>query len=177
MNSRGLVLFLIGLVAGIVGALVALAAQPVILGYTGAYCLAPRCYCDGPVFEAAVHQGPDSGLEVEGQIKYAVNPDGSFTSQIRSKSGQLIRGNGQAVGRSLDMVLVLPDDRHIYAHGTLDGGDLRECQGGAAGPLTGPTYGDIGDWGSRYPPYIRTISGTLSINLPGIRALPDTAQR
>src|SRR5439155_12215649 len=70
------------LVAGIVAALAALAVQPVILGYTGAYCLAPRCYCDGPVFEAAVHQGPDTGLEVEGQIKYAVNPDGSFTSQI-----------------------------------------------------------------------------------------------
>jgi hypothetical protein len=160
MNRRLVGLFLVGLVAGIVAVWAVLAAQPTIAGLTGAYCLAPRCYCDGPQFEAAVHQGPDAGLEVDGYIKYAVNGDGTFAVQILGKNGEQVKGTGQAVGRSLDMVLVLPDDRHIYAHGALDD-DLRRCNGGAAGPLTGPEYGDIGDWGSRYPPYIRTISGTV----------------
>jgi hypothetical protein len=154
-------LFLGGLVVGIVAVWAAIVAQPTVAGLTGAYCLAPRCYCDGTQFEAAVHQGPDAGFEVEGAIKYAVSADGTFTVQIRGNKGEQVHGTGQAVGRSLDMVLVLPDDRHIFAHGSLDD-DLRKCNGGAAGPLTGPVYGDIGDWGSRYPPYIRTISGSLN---------------
>src|SRR6266496_1130558 len=124
MNRRLVGLFLLGLVAGIVAVWVVLAAQPTIAGLTGTYCLAPRCYCDGTKFEAAVHQGPDAGLEVEGYIKYAVNADGTFSVQIRGNKGEQVHGTGQAVGRSLDMVLVLPDDRHIFAHGALDD-DLR----------------------------------------------------
>ena len=162
MNKRLVGLFVAGLLIGIVAVWAALAAQPTIAGLTGSYCLAPHCYCDGTKFEAAVHQGPDAGkVDVDGYIKYAVNADGTFNVQILGNKGEQIRGTGQAVGRSLDMVLVLPDDRHIYAHGALDN-DLRECKGGAAGPLTGPEYGDIGDWGSRYPPYIRTISGSFN---------------
>src|ERR671927_458851 len=101
MNTRLVGLFVAGLLVGIVAVWLVLAAPSTIAGLTGAYCLAPRCYCDGTKFEAAVHQGPDAGLEVEGYIKYAVNADGTFTVQIRGNKGEQVRGTGQAVGRSL----------------------------------------------------------------------------
>lgn len=162
MNRGMIALFIGGLVVGIIAALLVLSAQPVVAGLTGQYCLQPRCYCHGDVFEFAVHQGPDQGLELEGDITYAVNSDGTFAAYIQPKDGgQRVKATGQAVGRGLDMTIVLPDERHVWAHGTLDQADLRECRGGAAGPGTGPTYGDLGDWGSNRPPYIRIISGTV----------------
>src|SRR5262245_10370256 len=129
MNRRLIGLFLAGLVIGIVAVWGVMAAQPAIKGLTGTYCLAPDCYCSAEKFEAAVHQGPDAGFEVEGKIQYAVKSDGSFDVQIFGDNGTLVKGSGQAVGRSLDMALILPDDQHVWAHGTLDGGDIRECKG------------------------------------------------
>jgi len=162
MSKGWIGLFIGGLVIGMIAVWAVLAAQPLVAGLTGQYCLTPRCYCHGEQFEFAVHQGPDQGLELEGDITYAVNGDGTFQGAIKPKDGsQLVKLNGQAVGRSLDMTIVLPDERHVWAHGTLDQADLRECRGGVAGPGTGPTYGDLGDWGSNRPPFIRVISGTV----------------
>jgi hypothetical protein len=164
MNTRNVALFVAGLVIGIVAVWIALAAQPTLAGLTGAYCLAPRCYCLNNGFEVGIYAGPDAGFQVKGKILYSVNADGSFGVQVKADNGELITGSGQAVGRSMDMVLVRSNGDHIYAHGTQDVADLRECKGGTVGPATGPRYGDIGDWGSRYPPYIRIISPYLGLN-------------
>jgi hypothetical protein len=162
LQSVGLILA--GLVAGLILAWAIPNAQPMLNSINGTWCLVPSCYCHGPKFEVAVHQGPDAGFEVEGTITYGVRADGTFDVVIDADDGTKVRGKGQAVGRGLDMVFVMDNGDHLYAHGTLDTGDLRQCVGGAAGPLTGPRYGDIGDWGSNYPPYIRTISGDRLLN-------------
>src|SRR5689334_25371624 len=109
MNRRTVGIFLGGLVVGLVILWGALALLPRVNAFTGAWCVAPNCVCQTPQFEVAVHQGPDAGLEVEGKITYAVNVDGTFNVTINGNKGEVVRGRGQAVGHSLDMVLVLPD--------------------------------------------------------------------
>ena len=116
-------------------------------------------------FEFTIHQGPSAPLMLLGQVKFMVADNGEITGMLSGNQGKplvargqlKIPGNsievvGQAVGRSLSLVLKLPNDKRIFGSGASEF-PLVGCQGAIQGELggvaAGPQSGDRGDWLTR----------------------------
>src|SRR6266545_5409727 len=100
--------------------------------------------CRG-AFEATVHQGPDAGLSVTGDLQIAIDPSGHITGALVRSDGLQVVASGQTVGQAISMVFQLAKDQTIFGVGALTD-DPRICTGVGGGPLTGPKPGDSGDW-------------------------------
>src|SRR5689334_210378 len=106
--------------------------------------------------EAGLTQGPDSPLDLSGQLRLTVAPDNTFVGTLTlKKDGSVVKVTGMGAGRGVDMVFDPGNGTLFYAHGSQQYA-IYECKGFVGGPLVGPRYGDIGDW-TNYPPYIRVI--------------------
>jgi hypothetical protein len=112
--------------------------------------------------EAGLTQGPDAPLDLSGDLKLNVNSDNTFTGTLTlKKDGKVVNVKGMGAGTGIDMVFDAGNGTLLFAHGSQEN-PIWDCKGFVGGPLTGPHYGDMGDW-TNYPPYIRVISGTRSI--------------
>jgi hypothetical protein len=99
--------------------------------------------CDAP-FQARVQRGPDTGLALRGRLHISVDASGRLTGQLATDSG-MVAITGEAVGRSISMVLAPSPDRILFAVGA-GLTDVMTCQPPMGGPLTGPRSSDAGDW-------------------------------
>lgn len=112
-------------------------------GTTSSVTEAAKCTGD---FEATVYQGPSAGLSLIGPLSLQVDATGNLTGSLAASDGALIEVTGQAIGRSINLVFNLGEDKRIFGVGSLEN-DIRGCKGLAGGPFTGPKPGDSGDWG------------------------------
>ena len=101
--------------------------------------------CTGD-FDATVYQGPSAGLSLLGPLSLQVDATGNLTGSLTVSDGTLVEVTGQAIGRSINLVFNLGQDKRIFGVGSLEN-DIRGCKGVAGGPFTGPKPGDSGDWG------------------------------
>lgn len=118
------------------------------LGLTGcgaASAVAETINCTGD-FEATIYQGPSAGLSLVGPLSLQVDATGNLTGKLAANNGALIEVTGQAIGRSINLVFNLGEDKRIFGVGSLEN-DIRDCKGLSGGPFTGPEPGDSGDWG------------------------------
>lgn len=96
-------------------------------------------------FEAAVRSGPSMGTTLVGLLAYAKADDGTMQgARLYAQDGSVIEVAGRITGRDVEMTFALSGGRSIRGTGRFeeDGG----CSGQLAGPLTGPTADDRGDW-------------------------------
>lgn len=100
--------------------------------------------CTG-TFEATVHQGPDAGLSVVGDLKLQIDPSGTITGVVSEKDGTQIVTSGQTIGQAISLLFDVGGGKHIFGVGTLEK-DRHECKGVVGGPMSGPRSGDSGDW-------------------------------
>jgi hypothetical protein len=120
-------------------------------------------------FEFTIHQGPSAPLMLLGQVKLTVGDDGEITGLLSGNKGKalVVRGKlnvpsnsievvGQATGRSVSLVLKLPNGKHVFGTGASEY-PLVACQGAIQGELggvaAGPQSGDRGDWLTRCRKY------------------------
>ena len=119
-----------------------------VLGLTGCGAASPvteAIKCTGD-FEATVYQGPNTGLSLIGPLTLQVDATGNLTGSLTANDGALIEITGQAIGRSINLVFNLAEDKRIFGVGSLEN-DIHGCKGVGGGPFTGPMPGDSGDWG------------------------------
>jgi hypothetical protein len=119
-----------------------------VLGLTAcgaASTVAETIQCSGD-FEATIYQGPSAGLSLVGPLSLQVDATGNLTGGLTTNDGALIEVTGQAIGRSINLVFNLGEDKRIFGVGSLEN-DIRDCEGLSGGPFTGPEPGDSGDWG------------------------------
>ncbi|MCL4302995.1 MAG: hypothetical protein KJ077_45330 [Anaerolineae bacterium] len=119
-----------------------------VLGLTAcstASSVAETIKCTGD-FEATVYQGPSAGLSLIGPLALEVDATGNLTGALTTNNGTFVQVTGQAVGRSINLVFNLGEDKRIFGVGSLEN-DIRDCTGLSGGPFTGPEPGDSGDWG------------------------------
>lgn len=103
--------------------------------------------CTGP-FEATVHQGPDTGLALVGNLTFHDDGSGGLTGTLVLGDGSEVAVVGQANGRAINLLFALGpglEGPHIYGVGTASH-NIRECTGDVGGPLVGPQPGSSGDW-------------------------------
>lgn len=100
--------------------------------------------CTGD-FEATVYQGPSAGVSLIGPLALQVDATGNLTGSLTATDGALIEVTGQAIGRSINLVFNLGEDKRIFGVGSLEN-DIHGCKGVGGGPFTGPMPGDSGDW-------------------------------
>jgi hypothetical protein len=120
----------------------------IVLGLTAcgpASAVTEAVKCSGD-FEATVYQGPSAGLSLIGPLSLQVDATGNLTGALTASDGTLVEVTGQAIGRSINLVFNLGQDKRIFGVGSLEN-DIRGCKGVAGGPFTGPKPGDSGDWG------------------------------
>ncbi len=99
-------------------------------------------------FEATVHQGPNAGLELIGELEMNIEETGSVSGTLIGEDGE-VPVVGQADGRAINLVFDLGDGRKVFGVGAAEE-DLRECEGDFGGPLEGPDSGDLGGWRAGY---------------------------
>jgi hypothetical protein len=100
--------------------------------------------CRG-AFEATVHQGPNAGLAVTGNLQIQISPSGQLSGALVRSDGVQIIASGQTIGQAINMFFDLGNGQQLFGVGTLSN-NIQMCQGVAGGPLTGPKPGDSGDW-------------------------------
>lgn len=116
-----------------------------LAGCGAASAVAETIQCTGD-FEATVYQGPSAGLSLVGPLSLQVDATGNLTGALTANDGALVEVTGQAIGRSINLVFNLGEDKRIFGVGSLEN-DIRDCKGLSGGPFTGPEPGDSGDWG------------------------------
>jgi hypothetical protein len=116
-----------------------------LTGCSAASSAAETIKCTGN-FEATVYQGPSAGLSLVGPLALEVDATGNLTGALTTSNGTFVQVSGQAIGRSINLVFDLGQDKHIFGVGSLEN-NMGECQGVGGGPFTGPEPGDSGDWG------------------------------
>jgi hypothetical protein len=90
-------------------------------------------------------------LTVAGSLQLVIDPSGSTSTLLQHDDGTQTGGVGQVTGRTLTILLNLPDGTHISGIGTADS-DIRACHFGVIfGPLVGPDLDDSGSWGPGPP--------------------------
>jgi hypothetical protein len=104
-------------------------------------------------FEATIHQGPNAGLSLVGELTLEVQPSGSLTGMLILDDGSQVKAVGQTEGRAINLMFDLGNDQQIFGVGTSEY-DIRECKGVLGGPFSGPLPGDIGDWRGKPGPLI-----------------------
>src|SRR5919198_1404969 len=82
-------------------------------------------HCQLP-FHAQVHQGPDTGVELAGDLTLTIDPSGSYRGVLTQPDGSGVPVVGQVVGQSLTVLFDLGDDQFISGLGTADS-DIRAC--------------------------------------------------
>lgn len=97
-------------------------------------------------FEATVHQGPDAGLSLVGDLALQIESSGALSGALSQQDGSQVPVSGQAQGQAINLVFDLGSEQYIFGVGSLQY-DIRECKGAIGGPFTGPQPGDNGDWG------------------------------
>lgn len=100
--------------------------------------------CRG-AFEATVHQGPNAGLAVSGELQIQIDASGHLSGALVRPDGVQVVASGQTIGQAINMLFDLGNGQELFGVGTLSN-DLQMCQGLGGGPLTGPKPGDSGDW-------------------------------
>jgi len=98
-------------------------------------------------FHARVYQGPDTGLELAGDLTLTIDPSGSHRGVLTQPDGSGVSVVGQVTGQSLTVLFDLGDNRFISGLGTADS-DIRACSFTTLlGPFVGPDPADSGTWG------------------------------
>lgn len=106
----------------------------------------------GPVhcqvdFEAAVRQGPSTGLMLQGLLDFKVNASGTLHGVLLQSDQSQILAAGQVDGRAIHLVFVVGDQKFVFGVGTtLNQIENDECGVALGGPFVGPEPGDSGDW-------------------------------
>ena len=101
--------------------------------------------CEGE-FEATVHDGPNKGTAVQGNLKLKIDESGSASGVVEQSGGPAVRAAGQVDGRAISLAMDLGGGRTLYGTGAALG-EISDCKGEMGGSLSGPERGDSGDWG------------------------------
>jgi hypothetical protein len=106
----------------------------------------------GPVhclidFEAAVRQGPSSGLALKGVFDFKVNESGVLHGVLLQSDQTEIVTGGQVNGRAIHLIFVVGENKFVFGVGTtLKQIENEDCGVVLGGPFVGPEPGDAGDW-------------------------------
>lgn len=114
-----------------------LSCQPILLPVSPTSCVLD--------FEATVHQGPSTGLSLNGELTLEIEQSGSIRGQLTTMDNLEIRITGQAIGQSLDLLFYVDKDTYIFGTGVAEMA-VHHCWGVFGGPFVGPQPGDNGDW-------------------------------
>ena len=106
----------------------------------------PKCHLQ---FQAKVHQGPEAGLSLAGDLKTEVDRTGVFSSTLIQENGPTLTVTGQLNGRAVNLLVALGNAQYLFGVGTLQNASA-DCVGVVGGTLTGPQAGDSGDWGGKF---------------------------
>lgn len=105
--------------------------------------------CIGP-FEATVHQGPNTGLSLIGDLELTIDGRGDAIGVLRLEEEDEVSTVGQVDGKAINLVFVVGEERYIYGVGG-SVQDIRDCDAVWGGPFVGPDSGDMGDWARKRP--------------------------
>lgn len=98
-------------------------------------------------FEAAVHQGPSTGLALKGVFDFQVNESGTLHGMLLQSDQTQILAAGQVEGRAVHLVFVVGERKFVFGVGTtLNQIQNDDCRVVLGGPFVGPEHGDSGDW-------------------------------
>ncbi len=117
-------------------------------------------HCQLP-FHARVYQGPDTGVELAGDLTLTIDPSGSHRGVLTQPDGSGVSVVGHVTGQSLTVLFDLGDGRFISGLGTADS-DIRACTFTTLlGPFVGPDVADSGTW--RFIHSITTVAQTQPV--------------
>ena len=99
-------------------------------------------------FVAAVRQGTNAGLSLQGEMRLTVEPSGNATGVLETDDGTSIDVIGQVNNRAFNLVFDLGNDTYVFGVGT-SVYEFNTCDPNnvARGPLVGPEIDDTGAWG------------------------------
>jgi hypothetical protein len=98
-------------------------------------------------FEAAVRQGPSTGITLQGVLDFKVNELGTLHGMLLQADQSQILVAGQVEGRAIHLVFVVGEQKFVFGVGTtLNQIKNDECGVALGGPFVGPEPGDSGDW-------------------------------
>jgi hypothetical protein len=84
--------------------------------------------------------------ELRGQLSFGLDDTGAVTEgRLLLEGGVELPVLGQVVGRAVHLRVVNGETSSIILVGTAEQ-DLGTCQGSVDGMMTGPAFGDLGDW-------------------------------
>ncbi len=102
-------------------------------------------------FQAAVHQGPDAGMALAGDLDLVFSGESRFEGVLRGENGRTYAITGQFDGMAVNWILDLGSQNLLFGVGASQR-DLSACQGRGGGTFSGPQPGDSGDWSWRFSP-------------------------
>lgn len=95
---------------------------------------------------ARVYHGPDTGVELAGELTLTIDPSGSHRGVLTQPDGSGVSVVGQVTGQSLTVLFDVGEGRFISGLGTADS-DIRACNFTTlVGPFVGPDFADSGTW-------------------------------
>jgi hypothetical protein len=97
-------------------------------------------------FTGTVRLGPNAGLVFQGNLTLSLGAGGAVKGTLVRPDGPPIAVTGTVVGQAITWVFDLGGGRYIFGTGGLNR-DIRQKPSTVGGTLSGPSEGDIGDWG------------------------------
>jgi hypothetical protein len=96
-------------------------------------------------FVGTVRLGPDAGAVWQGLLTLNVTTDGAISGTLEEATGT-ISVSGTVTGQSITLVFAFADGKHVIGTGGLNRA-INKQPSFMGGTLSGPSEGDIGDWG------------------------------